>query len=266
MVFGRDSIDISVSADYDGDNIADLAVRRPDTFTWYIHNSSGSNINSSRLDGIQRVIFGSNAEDIPAVVDYDGNGIVDVAVRRSSNNTFYIENSTGTDFNSVREDDIQRILFGDLASYYPLAAEPYYLANAVMFASATTPGGDITIELPDGIVTYSESLDFISGDLQIYLSFEVNFDNKIADNGQISVLDVDENEYYLLAQEHTPEQLIAYYKDTPLEFEPGSKWSYSNSNYPLLGAALEKVTGMSLKDYLKTFLFQPLQMNILLNL
>lgn len=73
--------------------------------------------------------------------------------------------------------------------------------------------------------------------------------------------DVDENEYYLLAQEHTPKQLIAYYKNVPLEFEPGSQWSYSNSNYPLLGAALEKVTGMSLKDYLQTFVFQSLQMN-----
>jgi CubicO group peptidase (beta-lactamase class C family) len=72
--------------------------------------------------------------------------------------------------------------------------------------------------------------------------------------------DVDENEYYLLAQEHTPQQLIAYYKDAPLEFEPGSKWSYSNSNYPLLGIAVEKVTGMSLKMYLEQFIFQPLQM------
>jgi len=73
--------------------------------------------------------------------------------------------------------------------------------------------------------------------------------------------DVDENEYYLLAQEHTPKQLIAYYKDESLEFEPGAQWSYSNSNYPLLGAALENVTGMSLKDYLQKFIFQPLQMN-----
>lgn len=73
--------------------------------------------------------------------------------------------------------------------------------------------------------------------------------------------DVDENEYYLLAQEHTPQQIINYYKDAPLEFEPGSKWSYSNSNYPLLGAALEKVTGLSIKAYLHKFIFQPLNMN-----
>lgn len=80
-------------------------------------------------------------------------------------------------------------------------------------------------------------------------------------SGIPNYFDVDENEFYLLAQEHTPEQLINYYKDEPLQFEPNSKCEYSNSNYPLLGAALEKVTGMSLKDYLEQNIFDPLQMN-----
>ena len=72
--------------------------------------------------------------------------------------------------------------------------------------------------------------------------------------------DVDENEFALLAQEHTPKQLIAYYKDAPLDFQPGEKWVYSNSNYPLLGAALEQVTGLPLKDYMSKNLFEPLGM------
>ncbi len=73
--------------------------------------------------------------------------------------------------------------------------------------------------------------------------------------------DVDEEEFGLLSQEHTPKQLIDYYRDYPLNFKPGDKWEYSNSNYPLLGAALEKVTGMPLKDYLEQYLFKPLNMN-----
>ncbi|WP_299440858.1 serine hydrolase domain-containing protein [uncultured Aquimarina sp.] len=72
--------------------------------------------------------------------------------------------------------------------------------------------------------------------------------------------DVDDNEFYLLAKEHTPKQLIEYYKNRPLIFKPGEKWSYSNSNYPLLGAAIEKVTGLSLKEYLRINLFEPLNM------
>lgn len=72
--------------------------------------------------------------------------------------------------------------------------------------------------------------------------------------------DVDENEFYILSQEHTPKQLIGYYKDLPLQYKPGEKWEYSNSNYPLLGAAIEKITGMSLKDYFEKNVFAPLQM------
>lgn len=73
--------------------------------------------------------------------------------------------------------------------------------------------------------------------------------------------DVDENEFYLLAQEHTPRQLINYFKDEPLSFKPGSQWEYSNSNYPLLGVTVEKVSGLPLKEYLRKYIFEPLQMN-----
>lgn len=72
--------------------------------------------------------------------------------------------------------------------------------------------------------------------------------------------DIDEEEMHLLSQEHTPEQLISYYQNEPLEFEPGTKFQYSNSNYPLLGVVIEKVSGMTLKDYLSLNLFEPLQM------
>ena len=41
--------------------------------------------------------------------------------------------------------------------------------------------------------------------------------------------DIDEEEMYLLSQEHTPKQLIDYYKNEPLVFEPGTKFQYSNS-------------------------------------
>jgi CubicO group peptidase (beta-lactamase class C family) len=33
----------------------------------------------------------------------------------------------------------------------------------------------------------------------------------------------------------TPEQLVARFRDKPLEFQPGEKWNYSNSGYVLLG-------------------------------
>lgn len=73
--------------------------------------------------------------------------------------------------------------------------------------------------------------------------------------------DIDEEEIYLLSQEHTPEQLISYYKEEPLVFEPGTKFQYSNSNYPLLGVVIEQVSGMPLQEYLRLNIFEPLAMS-----
>lgn len=55
-----------------------------------------------------------------------------------------------------------------------------------------------------------------------------------------------------------PAKLIAIFRDAPLDFEPGSRYAYSNSGYVLLGAIVEKVSGMSYGEYLRTRLFAPL--------
>jgi CubicO group peptidase (beta-lactamase class C family) len=47
----------------------------------------------------------------------------------------------------------------------------------------------------------------------------------------------------------------------PLDFEPGSKWQYSNTNYVIAGMIVEKVAGMPLVDFLRQHVFTPLQMN-----
>lgn len=44
-------------------------------------------------------------------------------------------------------------------------------------------------------------------------------------------------------------------KDQTLDFEPGSKWSYSNTGMLLLGVVIEKITGKSYFDYLRENIF-----------
>lgn len=46
------------------------------------------------------------------------------------------------------------------------------------------------------------------------------------------------------------DSVIALFKNTPYKFSPGSNWSYSNSNYFLLGCIIEKITGKSFAAYL----------------
>jgi CubicO group peptidase (beta-lactamase class C family) len=56
------------------------------------------------------------------------------------------------------------------------------------------------------------------------------------------------------------DQIVARFRERPLQFTPGEKFSYSNSNYFLLGMIIEKVTGQSYGDVLSRRLFRPLGM------
>jgi CubicO group peptidase (beta-lactamase class C family) len=58
----------------------------------------------------------------------------------------------------------------------------------------------------------------------------------------------------------TPEKLVARFRDKPLDFQPGEKWSYSNSGYVLLGYLLEKVSGESYEKFVQENIFGPLGM------
>jgi CubicO group peptidase (beta-lactamase class C family) len=59
---------------------------------------------------------------------------------------------------------------------------------------------------------------------------------------------------------HTTEEELALFRDKPLDFEPGSKFDYSNSNYEVLGAVVEKVSGKKYGDLLRERIFDPLDM------
>ncbi|MFI5387676.1 MAG: serine hydrolase [Fimbriimonadales bacterium] len=58
----------------------------------------------------------------------------------------------------------------------------------------------------------------------------------------------------------TPEKLVARFRDKPLEFQPGEKWSYSNSGYVLLGYLIEKASGESYEKFVRENIFEPLGM------
>lgn len=58
----------------------------------------------------------------------------------------------------------------------------------------------------------------------------------------------------------TPEQLVALFKDKPLQFEPGTQWHYSNSGYVLLGYLIEKISGRSYGQFVRDNIFDPLGM------
>jgi D-alanyl-D-alanine carboxypeptidase len=54
---------------------------------------------------------------------------------------------------------------------------------------------------------------------------------------------------------------LPLFVDKPLEFEPGSSNRYSNAGYVLLGLVIEKLSGLTYDDYVRTKIFAPLGMN-----
>ena len=55
-----------------------------------------------------------------------------------------------------------------------------------------------------------------------------------------------------------PDSVIRWYGKAPLDFEPGSRYSYSNTGYILLGRVAERVTGRPFARLLRERIFQPL--------
>ncbi|MEB2778647.1 serine hydrolase [Algoriphagus sp. D3-2-R+10] len=91
--------------------------------------------------------------------------------------------------------------------------------------------------------------------------YKITIENLLAQTSGIrEYFDVDESDYHILTKEHHPLQIIEYFKDDPLEFEPNTQFQYSNSNYFLLGFIIERVSGKPYGEFLEKIIFSPLNM------
>ena len=64
----------------------------------------------------------------------------------------------------------------------------------------------------------------------------------------------------LWRKDFTVKELVDFFKDKPMQFEPGRSWAYSNSGYILLGAIIEKVSGKTYEEFVTEKIFKPLGM------
>jgi CubicO group peptidase (beta-lactamase class C family) len=56
------------------------------------------------------------------------------------------------------------------------------------------------------------------------------------------------------------QELIDGFKKEPMQFAPGTRWSYDNSGYILLGAIVEKASGKTYEAFVRERIFGPLRM------
>ena len=58
----------------------------------------------------------------------------------------------------------------------------------------------------------------------------------------------------------TAEAIMQRWAGKALDFDPGTKWQYSNTNYVIAAAVVERVAGMPFMNFLRTRVFTPLKM------
>ena len=72
--------------------------------------------------------------------------------------------------------------------------------------------------------------------------------------------DIDENDSAIVCNPVNKQLVLDLIFKHPLDFKPGTKYSYDNSGYYLLGLIIEKATGKSYEQNIKDIIFTPLQM------
>jgi D-alanyl-D-alanine carboxypeptidase len=60
-------------------------------------------------------------------------------------------------------------------------------------------------------------------------------------------------------------EILEEWARKPLDFDPGTKWQYSNTNYVIAGVIVEKVSGQPLMNFLQQNVFTPLNMTSVYN-
>jgi CubicO group peptidase (beta-lactamase class C family) len=55
----------------------------------------------------------------------------------------------------------------------------------------------------------------------------------------------------------TPQAIADAWAKKPLDFEPGSRWQYSNTNYTLAGMVVEKAAGIPMWQFVKSRILDP---------
>lgn len=61
-------------------------------------------------------------------------------------------------------------------------------------------------------------------------------------------------------QEMTPRMMVDFFKNEPVDFEPGAKFEYNNSGYVLLGYIIELVSGLTYENFIRENIFDKVGM------
>jgi CubicO group peptidase (beta-lactamase class C family) len=100
-------------------------------------------------------------------------------------------------------------------------------------------------------------LNMTSGIPDYVTSGAMGMDMDVSQEFSLELMDQAMN---ILTKEYTQEEIISIVSDQELLFEPGSDWSYGNTDYFLLGMVIERVSGVTYDEFISANFFEPLEM------
>ena len=64
-----------------------------------------------------------------------------------------------------------------------------------------------------------------------------------------------------MTQKASPQHIVDTWAKKPLDFDPGTQWQYSNTNYTIAGLIIEKITGKPVFEFVRARILEPLGMH-----
>lgn len=147
------------------------------------------------------------------------------------------------------ETDLENELAASIDSAYPIGSiTKSFTALAVLQLVAS---GKVNLQAPVG-----QYLENFTGPAKDVLVWQLlNHTSGIPNYTSIPVV-----KDQLRRQKLSRVQMVDFFADLPLQFEPGTRFSYTNSGYYLLGLIVEKVSGQDYYQYLQENIWNPLGM------
>ncbi|MCB0120759.1 MAG: serine hydrolase [Caldilineaceae bacterium] len=203
------------------------------------------------------------APELSATLDQGLVSLVQSPPRPGPGAVMMIETAQGRYFKSIGVADVETCEPLAADSPYQIGSNTKMMTSAMLFQlqeegvlsttdllSQWLP--DLAAQLPYGDqITVDMLLTHTSG---LYDYFDVS------DTDGATIAD-GETDKAMLTRAFTPQELVTLVADSGLSyFEPAAegKWQYSNTGYILLGLIIEKATGITYEENLKTRIFEPL--------
>ncbi|KOV79380.1 beta-lactamase [Nocardia sp. NRRL S-836] len=148
----------------------------------------------------------------------------------------------------------------DLGSHRPVPPNGRFRAGSITKTFAATVAlqlaGEDTLDLDAPVVRYLPGLvdhRITVRDLLQHTSGLYNFTETVQ---------LDPDVFEPIRYQHwEPEEVLRIATSRPLDFEPGTKWAYSNTNYTVVGLLIEHVTGRTFEQEVQRRVLKPLRLD-----